>query len=64
MLTEYLGFGASPENLYGVDLLFDRLLHAHHILPGSGFANADGQFLPYSSKTFDLVLHDGDFLHS
>jgi len=27
-LTEYLGFGAAPENLYGVDLLFDRLLHA------------------------------------
>jgi ubiquinone/menaquinone biosynthesis C-methylase UbiE len=56
VLTEYLGFGASPENLYGADLLFDRLLHAHHTLPGSGFANADGQSLPYSSKTYDLVL--------
>jgi ubiquinone/menaquinone biosynthesis C-methylase UbiE len=56
VLTEYLGFGASPENLMGVDLLLDRLLHTHHILPGSGFANADGQSLPYSSKTFDLVL--------
>jgi hypothetical protein len=56
MLTEYLGFGASPENLHGADLLFDRLLHAHHTLPGSGFANADGQSLPYPSKTFDLVL--------
>jgi len=56
VLTEYLGFGAPPENLYGVDLLFDRLQHAHHILPSSGFANADGQSLPYPSKTFDLVL--------
>jgi ubiquinone/menaquinone biosynthesis C-methylase UbiE len=56
VLTEHLGFGASPENLIGVDLLFDRLLHAHHILPGSGFANADGQSLPYPSKTFDLVV--------
>jgi SAM-dependent methyltransferase len=56
VLTEHLGFGASPKNLIGVDLLLDRLLHAHHILPGSGFANADGQSLPYSSKTFDLVL--------
>ncbi len=56
VLTEVLGFGASPENLYGVDLLFDRLLYAHHILPGSGFANADGQSLPYPSGTFDLVL--------
>ena len=56
VLTEFLGFGASPENLFGLDLLFERLLHAHHILPGSGFANADGQSLPYPSKTFDLVL--------
>jgi ubiquinone/menaquinone biosynthesis C-methylase UbiE len=56
VLTEYLGFGASPENLFGIDLLFDRLLHAHHRLPGSGFSNADGQSLPYPSKTFDLVL--------
>lgn len=56
VLTEYLGFGATPEKLHGVDLLFDRLLHAHHILPNSGFSNADGQSLPYSSKTFDLVL--------
>lgn len=56
VLTEYLNFGASPENLHGVDLLPDRLLHAYHILPASGFANADGQSLPYSDKTFDLVL--------
>jgi len=56
VLTEYLGFGASPENIHGVDLLFDRLLHAHHNLPGSCFANADGQSLPYASQTFDLVL--------
>ena len=55
-LAEYLGFGALPEKLYGVDLLFDQLLHAHHKLPGSRFANADGQSLPYASQTFDLVL--------
>ena len=56
VLTEYLGLGASPENIHGVDLLFDRLLHAHHILPNSFIANADGQSLPYSSGYFDLVL--------
>ena len=56
VLTEYLGFGVSHENLHGVDLLFDRLLHASHILPGSGFANANGQSLPFPSGTFDLVL--------
>lgn len=56
VLTEYLNFGASPENLYGVDLLFDRLIHAHDILPNSILANADGQSLPFSSQAFDLVL--------
>lgn len=56
VLTEYLGFAALPENLYGVDLLFDRLVHAHHILPASGLTNADGQSLPFPSNAFDLVL--------
>ena len=56
MLTEYLVFGALPEKLYGVDLLFDRLRHARHIFPSSGFANADGQSLPFPTRTFDLVL--------
>ncbi len=56
ILTEYLGFGVPPENLFGVDLLFDRLLHAHHILPSSRFTNADGQSLPFPSASFDLVL--------
>ncbi len=56
VLTEYLGFGALPKNLYGVDLLFDRLLHAKRGLPGSNFANANGQHLPFPSGVFDLVL--------
>jgi len=56
VLAEYLGFGASPGNLHGVDLLIDRLHHAHNQLPGSGFSNADGQNLPYEAHSFDLVL--------
>ena len=56
VLTEYLEFGALPEKLYGIDLLFDRLLHAHHNLHSSGFANADGQSLPFPDQTFDLVI--------
>jgi SAM-dependent methyltransferase len=56
VLAEYLGFGALPEKLHGVDLLFDRLLHAHHTLPASGFSNADGCTLPFPARTFDLVL--------
>ena len=56
VLAEFLGFGVLPGNLYGVDLLSDRLVHAHHWLSGSGFANADGQSLPFPSRSFDLVM--------
>lgn len=56
VLTEYLGFGASPHNLYGVDFLPDRLQHAQSILPGSHFFNADGASMPFPTESFDLVL--------
>ena len=56
VLVEFLNVGASPGNLYGVDLLSDRLVHAHQRLPGSCLINADGQLLPFSSQSFDLVM--------
>ena len=56
VLTEYLGFGASPRNLFGVDLLPLRLGHAHSRLPGSNFYNANGASLPFPQGSFDLVL--------
>lgn len=56
VLAEYLAFGAAACNLYGVDLLGDRLAHARHWLPGCQFANGDGQSLPFRSGSFDLVL--------
>lgn len=56
VLTEFLGFGASPSHLFGIDLLADRLADAHRRLPACGLANADGQSLPFPAATFDLVL--------
>lgn len=56
VLAEFLTFGALPENLFGVDLLFDRLHDAGDILPGSHFANADGSHLPFPDHSFDLIL--------
>ena len=56
VLKEFLAFGASPCNLYGVDLLGDRLTYAHESLPGCGFANSDGQYLPFPAQSFDLVM--------
>jgi ubiquinone/menaquinone biosynthesis C-methylase UbiE len=56
VLAEFLVAGASPENLYGVDLLPDRLSVARTRLPGSHFANADGSHLPFREHSFDLVM--------
>jgi ubiquinone/menaquinone biosynthesis C-methylase UbiE len=56
VLAEFLGFGVPLYHLYGVDLLSDRLTEAHHRLPASSFANADGQSLPFPSQSFDLIM--------
>ena len=56
VLAEYLPVGASPKKLFGVDLLFERLVTAHDRLPGSSFANADGSHLPFPAHSFDLIL--------
>ncbi len=56
VLAEYLQFGAPPKKLFGVDLLFDRLISAHQVLSSSSFVNADGQALPFPAQTFDLIL--------
>jgi len=56
VLVEYLGFGALPEKLCGIDLLFNRLQNSHKRLLGSNFINADGQYLPFPSGAFDLVM--------
>lgn len=56
MLLELLSYGARPAQLFGCDLLFDRLQAAHQILPHSLLACADGQSLPYPGAGFDLAL--------
>ena len=56
VLTEFLGFGASPQNLYGLDLLSDRLAEAKQRLIGTNFLQADGSEIPFPERSFDLVL--------
>lgn len=56
VLAEFVFFGASPENLFGVDLLLDRLIHAGRILSSSHFTNSNGAFLPFESQSFDVVM--------
>ena len=56
VLQEFLGFGAEAAHLHGIDLLHARLRQALGRFSALPVACADGQFLPYPSQTFDLVL--------
>lgn len=56
ILLEFLGYGADPRLLHGVDLLPNRLQDAHRRLSHLPLVCADAQSLPYPSASFDLVL--------
>jgi len=56
VLQEFISLGAEPLNIYGVDLLHDRLRVAKEGLPNSALATANGQHLPFPSNAFDLVV--------
>jgi SAM-dependent methyltransferase len=56
VLTEFLGFGARPQNLYGLDLLEDRLTCAKERLPATHFLQGNGCQMPFPEGSFDLLL--------
>jgi len=56
VLLEYLKYEVKPFQLSGCDLLLDRLSDAHQLMPSSPLCCADGQYLPYSSNQFDIVI--------
>jgi len=56
VLKEFMNMGVKPNALYGIDLLFNRLLEARSYLPVAAILNADGQDLPFPSASFDFVI--------
>lgn len=56
VLAEYFSLGASLDNLFGIDLLFDRIKEAKRKLPTSHIHNANAELLPFRPSSFDLVL--------
>jgi len=56
VLASLQQWGAKPENLYGVDLLQDRIEEAKRRYPDLNFLCANAEHLEFSDGSFDLVL--------
>jgi len=54
-LAGFEAWGARPGNLFGVDLLPDRIRRAKQNLPAITFQEANAEALPFSEGYFDLV---------
>lgn len=48
-------WGAKPENLFGVDLLPERIQRAKEMFPGINFQRINAEALPFTDRFFDLV---------
>jgi ubiquinone/menaquinone biosynthesis C-methylase UbiE len=51
-----VGLGAQPRNLYGIDLLSDRIEEARESHPDLNFQCANAEKLDFHDASFDLVL--------
>src|SRR6266850_3112173 len=56
ILAAFEGWGAARENLFGVDLLAERIRRAQANFPELTFQKANAEALPFASGSFDLVL--------
>ena len=61
-LLRFVGMGFEPSNLYGVDIMDERIREARARLPGLKFSCADATALPFESNSFDLVLESTMFV--
>jgi len=56
VLASLMDIGAEPENLYGIDLLPDRIESARRQYPEIKFLCGNAECLDYPSEHFDLLL--------
>jgi len=55
-LRRFIDYGAKPENLYGIDLLEDRIEVAKQLNPKINFICGDSSNLQYPDDYFDIVM--------
>lgn len=56
-LRDFLRLGATPENLYGVDLLADRLDYCRRLSPNFNVQQCSAAATPFADGQFDIVLN-------
>lgn len=56
VLASLQTWGATAENLYGIDLLPDRIAAAQQKYPNLNFRCANAEQLPFPNNYFDLIL--------
>lgn len=56
VLAGFLKYGASPESLYGVDLLPERIREARERFPKLHFQTGNAEALEFPDQSFHLVL--------
>lgn len=61
ILCDLLRYGAKPRNLFGVDLLAERIKKAKEILAASHFEVGDATDIPFQGNYFDIVMQNTVF---
>jgi len=55
MLRNFIQYGAAPLNLYGIDLIEERIKKAREISPNINYIEGDASKLPYKCNFFDII---------
>jgi ubiquinone/menaquinone biosynthesis C-methylase UbiE len=55
-LRRFVGYGANPDNLYGVDLLGERATSAKALNPNIHVLHGNAERLPLCDDSFDMVM--------
>jgi ubiquinone/menaquinone biosynthesis C-methylase UbiE len=55
-LRQLLEYDTQPANLFGIDLLTDRVEKAHTLSPSMNLLRGNATAIPFASQTFDIVI--------
>lgn len=60
-LRDFMHWGASPQHLFGVELLSERVRDAKRLNPNFNLIQANGEGLPFGDRRFDIVVQSTMF---